>query len=95
MSPVSVSSNVEMDSTVVGEKCLPCNEAEIMNEECFSEDYVSGCSSQDDSVKHVVVGICSMEKKSSSKPMKEILMRLEEFEYITTCIFSEDTILRV
>ncbi|KAB7495313.1 Inositol hexakisphosphate and diphosphoinositol-pentakisphosphate kinase [Armadillidium nasatum] len=94
VSPISVSSNVDMDSTVVGEKCLPGNEAEVMNEECCSEDYVSGSSSQDDSVKHVVVGICSMEKKSSSKPMREILMRLEEFEYITTCIFSEDTILR-
>jgi inositol hexakisphosphate/diphosphoinositol-pentakisphosphate kinase len=32
--------------------------------------------------KQVVVGVCAMEKKSQSKPMKEILSRLEEFEYI-------------
>lgn len=32
--------------------------------------------------KQVSVGICAMEKKSQSKPMKEILSRLEEFEYI-------------
>lgn len=32
--------------------------------------------------KQVIVGICAMEKKSQSKPMREILNRLEEFEYI-------------
>ena len=39
--------------------------------------------------KAVTVGICAMEKKSLSKPMKEILTRLEEFEYINTNIFPE------
>ncbi|TRY63566.1 hypothetical protein TCAL_11569 [Tigriopus californicus] len=34
-----------------------------------------------------------MEKKSLSKPMREILTRLEEFEYITTLIFPENVIL--
>ena len=43
----------------------------------------------------VTVGICAMEKKSLSKPMKEILTRIEEFEYIRTIIFSEPTILNV
>ena len=43
----------------------------------------------------VVVGICAMEKKSLSKPMKEILSRIAEFEYITTIIFPEDVILNV
>eukprot|EP00096_Caligus_rogercresseyi_P004245 TRINITY_DN1843_c0_g1_i6.p1 TRINITY_DN1843_c0_g1~~TRINITY_DN1843_c0_g1_i6.p1 ORF type:complete len:1151 (+),score=271.91 TRINITY_DN1843_c0_g1_i6:86-3538(+) len=43
--------------------------------------------------KQVIVGICAMEKKSLSKPMKEILSRLEEFEYIKTTTFSEDVIL--
>ncbi|XP_071747742.1 inositol hexakisphosphate and diphosphoinositol-pentakisphosphate kinase 2 isoform X10 [Lepeophtheirus salmonis] len=43
--------------------------------------------------KQVIVGICAMEKKSLSKPMKEILTRLEEFEYIKTLTFSEDVIL--
>ena len=36
-----------------------------------------------------------MEKKTLSKPMKEILTRLEEFEYIKTCIFEERVILEV
>ena len=43
----------------------------------------------------VIVGICAMEKKSLSKPMKEILSRIDEFEYITTTIFPEDIILNV
>src|SRR6185437_9312563 len=43
--------------------------------------------------KKVVVGICAMGKKSSSRPMQEILTRLEEFEYIKTVVFSEKTIL--
>jgi len=43
--------------------------------------------------KQVVVGVCAMEKKTLSKPMKEILTRLEEFEYIKTYIFSEKVIL--
>ena len=43
--------------------------------------------------KQVIVGICAMEKKTHSKPMTEILTRLEEFEYIKTIIFSERVIL--
>ncbi len=45
--------------------------------------------------KQVVVGICAMAKKSNSKPMKEILARLNEFDYIKTIIFPEETILKV
>ena len=45
--------------------------------------------------KAVTDGICAMEKKSLSKPMKEILTRLEEFEYIQTSIFPEAIILNV
>ncbi|XP_076058442.1 inositol hexakisphosphate and diphosphoinositol-pentakisphosphate kinase 2-like isoform X3 [Oratosquilla oratoria] len=45
-------------------------------------------------VKQVVVGICAMEKKSASKPMIEILTRLEEFEYIRTTVFPEHVILK-
>ncbi|XP_070536718.1 inositol hexakisphosphate and diphosphoinositol-pentakisphosphate kinase 2-like [Ptychodera flava] len=40
-----------------------------------------------------VVGICAMAKKSHSKPMKEILSRLEKFEYIVTDVFDECMIL--
>ncbi|KFM68191.1 Inositol hexakisphosphate and diphosphoinositol-pentakisphosphate kinase, partial [Stegodyphus mimosarum] len=43
--------------------------------------------------KQVIVGICAMSKKSQSKPMKEILTRLEEFEYLKTIVFPEDVIL--
>lgn len=50
------------------------------------DEYTSCEDSDDDSYeadkKQVLVGICAMEKKSQSKPMKEILNRLEEFEYI-------------
>lgn len=43
----------------------------------------------------VVVGVCAMAKKSQSKPMKEILTRLQEFEYIKVIVFSEEIILQV
>lgn len=44
--------------------------------------------------KKVIVGICAMEKKAQSKPMKEILRRLEDyFEYIKTLVFDESIIL--
>lgn len=44
--------------------------------------------------KKVIVGICAMEKKAQSKPMKEILKRLEDyFEYISPLVFEESTIL--
>ncbi|XP_071505816.1 inositol hexakisphosphate and diphosphoinositol-pentakisphosphate kinase 2-like [Diadema antillarum] len=41
----------------------------------------------------VVVGICCMGKKSGSRPMREILHRLEKFEGISLDIFDEDMIL--
>lgn len=47
-----------------------------------------------DSHKQVIVGICAMEKKAQSKPMKEILRRLEDyFEFIKTLVFEESVIL--
>lgn len=49
----------------------------------------------DENYKQVVVGICAMAKKSQSKPMKEILTRLQEFEYIKVIVFPEDVILEV
>ncbi|XP_028813289.1 inositol hexakisphosphate and diphosphoinositol-pentakisphosphate kinase 2 isoform X4 [Denticeps clupeoides] len=45
------------------------------------------------SERQVVVGICSMMKKSKSKPMTQILERLCKFEYITVVIFPEEVIL--
>uniref|UniRef100_A0A3P9I4J0 Inositol hexakisphosphate and diphosphoinositol-pentakisphosphate kinase n=1 Tax=Oryzias latipes TaxID=8090 RepID=A0A3P9I4J0_ORYLA len=47
----------------------------------------------DDSVRQIIVGICSMMKKSKSKPMTQILERLCKFEYIDVVIFSEEVIL--
>lgn len=46
-----------------------------------------------ETVKQIVVGICAMAKKTQSKPMHEILSRLEMFEYITVEIFDESVIL--
>ncbi|XP_069692584.1 inositol hexakisphosphate and diphosphoinositol-pentakisphosphate kinase isoform X3 [Periplaneta americana] len=44
--------------------------------------------------KQVVVGVCAMAKKSQSKPMREILMRLQEFEYLKMVVFPEEVILK-
>uniref|UniRef100_A0A8C4Q4T5 Inositol hexakisphosphate and diphosphoinositol-pentakisphosphate kinase n=1 Tax=Eptatretus burgeri TaxID=7764 RepID=A0A8C4Q4T5_EPTBU len=43
--------------------------------------------------RQIIVGICSMAKKSNSKPMTEILGRLCKFKYIMVVIFEEDVIL--
>lgn len=48
---------------------------------------------EDQAERQIVVGICSMMKKSNSKPMTEIMERLCKFEYITVVIFSEEVIL--
>ncbi|XP_051547897.1 inositol hexakisphosphate and diphosphoinositol-pentakisphosphate kinase 2-like isoform X3 [Myxocyprinus asiaticus] len=48
---------------------------------------------EDQSERQIVVGICSMTKKSKSKPMTEIMERLCKFEYITVVIFPEEVIL--
>ncbi|XP_065076620.1 inositol hexakisphosphate and diphosphoinositol-pentakisphosphate kinase 2-like isoform X20 [Ochlerotatus camptorhynchus] len=55
-----------------------------------------GLDSDDSSTtyKQVVVAVCAMSKKSQSKPMKEILTRLQEFEYIRMIVFSEEIILK-
>lgn len=55
----------------------------------------SDCSTSSNSGKQVLVGICAMAKKTQSKPMKEILTRLQEFEYIRMVVFSEEVILKV
>ncbi|XP_050294497.1 inositol hexakisphosphate and diphosphoinositol-pentakisphosphate kinase isoform X2 [Anthonomus grandis grandis] len=47
----------------------------------------------EDGGKVVIVGVCAMEKKTQSKPMKEILTRLQEFEYIKVIVFPEEVIL--
>ncbi|KAK3094438.1 hypothetical protein FSP39_001778, partial [Pinctada imbricata] len=41
----------------------------------------------------IVLGVCAMKKKSDSKPMREILDRLEKYMHIQTLTFDEDVIL--
>lgn len=60
-----------------------------------SDGVDSDCSVSSNSGKQVLVGICAMAKKTQSKPMKEILTRLQEFEYIRMVVFAEDVILKV
>ncbi|XP_058985842.1 inositol hexakisphosphate and diphosphoinositol-pentakisphosphate kinase isoform X9 [Musca domestica] len=62
---------------------------------CESNDGMdSDASTSSNTGKQVVVGICAMAKKTQSKPMKEILTRLQEFEFIKMVIFEEDVILK-
>ncbi|KAL1140765.1 hypothetical protein AAG570_000695 [Ranatra chinensis] len=44
--------------------------------------------------KQVIVGVCAMAKKSQSKPMREILTRLQEFQYIRMLVFPENIIVQ-
>lgn len=57
----------------------------IMKSECLREKVKEG--------KIIKVGICAMRKKSRSKPMCEILDRLERFDYIEVVVFEESVIL--
>ncbi|KAK9729107.1 Diphosphoinositol pentakisphosphate kinase 2 N-terminal domain [Popillia japonica] len=61
---------------------------------CDSSDTSLGPPDMEDGGKQVVVGVCAMAKKSQSKPMKEILTRLQEFEYIKIIVFPEEVILQ-
>ncbi|XP_035909532.1 uncharacterized protein LOC118510994 isoform X6 [Anopheles stephensi] len=58
-------------------------------------DPTDGLDSDDSSTsgKQVVVAVCAMSKKSQSKPMKEILTRLQEFEFIRMVVIGEEIIL--
>ncbi|XP_064071744.1 inositol hexakisphosphate and diphosphoinositol-pentakisphosphate kinase isoform X4 [Vanessa tameamea] len=67
------------------DECLPDGELDL----CEPLDPHS-----DGGGKKVVVGVCAMAKKSQSKPMKEILTRLDEFEFIKMLVFPEEVILK-
>lgn len=41
----------------------------------------------------ITIGICAMGKKTTSKPMREIVSRMELFEFIEIVIFDEKLIL--
>ncbi|XP_011301709.1 inositol hexakisphosphate and diphosphoinositol-pentakisphosphate kinase isoform X14 [Fopius arisanus] len=75
----------------------PYHQSQLMGElsdGCVTEDGCMGGSDFEGEGKQVLVGICAMAKKSQSKPMKEILTRLEEFEYIKIIVFGEEVILK-
>ncbi|XP_048479273.1 inositol hexakisphosphate and diphosphoinositol-pentakisphosphate kinase [Plutella xylostella] len=66
-------------------------------DDCLHDGELDICEPLDphcDGGKKVVVGVCAMAKKSQSKPMKEILTRLDEFEYIKMLVFPEEVILK-
>ncbi|XP_066593031.1 inositol hexakisphosphate and diphosphoinositol-pentakisphosphate kinase 2 isoform X10 [Prorops nasuta] len=65
-----------------------------LSDGCGNDDGSMGGSDLEGEGKQVLVGICAMAKKSQSKPMKEILTRLEEFEYIKIMVFPEEVILK-
>uniref|UniRef100_A0A667ZIR1 Inositol hexakisphosphate and diphosphoinositol-pentakisphosphate kinase n=1 Tax=Myripristis murdjan TaxID=586833 RepID=A0A667ZIR1_9TELE len=56
-------------------------------------DEYNTCHENKPSERQIVVGICSMMKKSKSKPMTQILERLCKFDYIDVVIFPEEVIL--
>ncbi|KRT83754.1 Phosphatase [Oryctes borbonicus] len=68
--------------------CDDCLKGDL--ELCDSSDTSLGPPDMEDGGKQVVVGVCAMAKKSQSKPMKEILTRLQEFEYIKIIVFPEE-----
>jgi inositol hexakisphosphate/diphosphoinositol-pentakisphosphate kinase len=85
-------SNSENDSVCFCDECLQ----EVENgdlELCDPNDPTLSPQEMDDGGKVVIVGVCAMAKKSQSKPMKEILTRLQEFEYIKVTVFAEEIIL--
>ncbi|XP_053091422.1 inositol hexakisphosphate and diphosphoinositol-pentakisphosphate kinase 1 isoform X14 [Pangasianodon hypophthalmus] len=84
----------EVSRFLVGVEDHVCGKLEGGNMKNVSEPYDE--EEEDDdlaSERQIVVGICSMMKKSNSKPMTQIMERLCKFEYITVVIFPEDVIL--
>nr|CAB3253040.1 inositol hexakisphosphate and diphosphoinositol-pentakisphosphate kinase 2 [Phallusia mammillata] len=62
-----------------------------VEEEFMQSEDTNRRSTQDQ--KQIIVGICAMAKKTKSKPMQEILNRLDMFEYISIDVFDESVIL--
>ncbi|GBP04918.1 Inositol hexakisphosphate and diphosphoinositol-pentakisphosphate kinase [Eumeta japonica] len=68
----------EVDDFCYCDECLNGD-----TEFCENNDGMdSDASTSSNPGKQVVVGICAMAKKTQSKPMKEILTRLQDFEFI-------------
>ncbi|KAH7638699.1 inositol hexakisphosphate and diphosphoinositol-pentakisphosphate kinase-like protein [Dermatophagoides farinae] len=87
------------DLETFGDLEIGCEQKQKSAEDDYNYDYEKDEIDDDDDdddveeEKQVLVGICAMSKKSQSKPMKEILSRLNEFEYIRTIVFDESIIL--
>ncbi|KAI3371062.1 hypothetical protein L3Q82_023697, partial [Scortum barcoo] len=64
-----------------------------MKNEMFREEEMEDDEDESPPERQIVVGICSMMKKSKSKPMTQILERLCKFDYINVVIFPEEVIL--
>uniref|UniRef100_A0A182JDE5 Inositol hexakisphosphate and diphosphoinositol-pentakisphosphate kinase n=1 Tax=Anopheles atroparvus TaxID=41427 RepID=A0A182JDE5_ANOAO len=81
-----------LEPDVDDDACCGCDECMMLNADL---DPTDGLDSDDSSTsgKQVVVAVCAMSKKSQSKPMKEILTRLQEFEYIRMVVIGEEIIL--
>uniref|UniRef100_A0A667ZE94 Inositol hexakisphosphate and diphosphoinositol-pentakisphosphate kinase n=1 Tax=Myripristis murdjan TaxID=586833 RepID=A0A667ZE94_9TELE len=65
----------------------------IKGQASLSSFFLFFLTSHPPSERQIVVGICSMMKKSKSKPMTQILERLCKFDYIDVVIFPEEVIL--
>ncbi|XP_063908206.1 inositol hexakisphosphate and diphosphoinositol-pentakisphosphate kinase-like isoform X5 [Zophobas morio] len=78
----------ENDSVCFCDECL--QDAENGDLELCDPDPSLSPQEMEDGGKVVIVGVCAMAKKSQSKPMTEILTRLQEFEYIKVTVFPED-----
>lgn len=83
--------NSDCEDICFCDECLRIGDLEL----CDPNDSNLILSDMVDSGKQVIVGVCAMAKKSQSKPMKEILTRLQEFEYIKVTVFTEQTILQL
>ncbi|XP_015180623.1 PREDICTED: inositol hexakisphosphate and diphosphoinositol-pentakisphosphate kinase isoform X9 [Polistes dominula] len=100
MESINPSMSITSTSEIFPEVYIVDNEAEpywlIMMAELSegNDDACMGGTELEGEGKQVLVGICAMAKKSQSKPMKEILTRLEEFEYIKIIVFPEEVILK-
>ncbi|KAF7496306.1 Inositol hexakisphosphate and diphosphoinositol-pentakisphosphate kinase [Sarcoptes scabiei] len=94
MSNESKSFNIDLSTSNETERSFFYLEGEDVAERRSVTTNISEESDDDVKAKHMVlVGICAMSKKSQSKPMKEILSRLDEFEYIRSIVFDESIIL--
>ncbi|KAF3688514.1 Inositol hexakisphosphate and diphosphoinositol-pentakisphosphate kinase 1 [Channa argus] len=64
-----------------------------MKSKMFREEDMEDDENELPTGRQIVVGICAMMKKSTSKPMTQILERLCKFDYIDMVIFPEEVVL--